>query len=194
MRLAHVEGAVLVGGASSRMGRDKASLPWDGVPMAQRVAASLRTCVARVRAVVRPGMAPPPGLEPIEDRYPARAALVGVHAALDACEAPAVLVAACDLPEIEPRVLLLLLGLVPVVGGADIVAAAGPKGPEPLLAVYRRRLLPEIGRRIESEQLSLRGLLAASDTLLVPEQDLRRADPELRSFRNVNGPLEIPTT
>ncbi|NRA02200.1 MAG: molybdenum cofactor guanylyltransferase [Myxococcales bacterium] len=191
MRLAHVEGAVLVGGASSRMGREKASLEWDGVPMAQRVAASLRTCIARVRAVVRPGMAPPPGLEAVEDRYPARAALVGVHAALAACEAPAVLVAACDLPEIEPRVLLLLLGLVPAAGGADIVAAAGPNGPEPLLTIYRPRLLPEIERRIESEQLSLRGLLAASDTLLVSEEDLRRADPELRSFRNVNLPREL---
>ena len=146
----------------------------------------------RVRAVVRPGMVPPAGLEPIQDRYPVRAALVGVHAALHACAVPAVLVAACDLPEIEPRLLLLLLGLVPVEGGADIVAAAGPNGPEPLLAVYRRRLLPEIERRIEAEQLSLRALLAASDTLLVPEQELRRVDPELRSFRNVNGPLELP--
>ena len=35
-------GAVLTGGRSSRMGRDKATLPVDGVPMAARVADALR--------------------------------------------------------------------------------------------------------------------------------------------------------
>ena len=119
--------------------------------------------------------------------------MVGLHAALAACEASAVLVTACDLPEIEPRLLTLLLGLVPVEAEADIVAPLGPRGPEPLLAIYRPRLLSEVARRIETGNLSLRSLLEDSCTVFVPEPELRQVDPELRSFRNVNTPGDLET-
>ncbi len=186
MRLAHVEAAILVGGGSSRMGRDKAGLEWEGVPLAQRVADVLSICVARVRLVSRPGSGAPLPLECIEDRYPLRAPLVGIHAALSACETSAVLIAACDLPQIDPRVVLALLALVPAADGHEIVAPVGATGPEPLLAVYRPSLLPEITRRIEARELALRPLVRHARSLLVPEADLRALDPDLDTFRNVN--------
>jgi len=192
LRLAHVEAALLAGGRSSRMGRDKATLAWDGVPLAERVAAALGQCVERVRVVVRPGGAAPAGLERIEDAHAVRAPLVGLCAALRACETSAVLVTACDMPELAPELLLGLLALVPVQGGADVIAPLGPHGPEPLLAVYRPRLVPEIERRIAADRLGLRDLLGAVDTLFVPEPDLRALDPELRSLRNVNHPADLP--
>ena len=191
MRLTHVEGAVLVGGASSRMGRDKATLLYEGAPLALRAARALASCVARVRLVGRPGELPALGFECIADRHDSRAPLVGVHAALAACEASAVLVAACDLPDLDPRVLLALLALAPVDAGADVIAPLGPRGPEPLLAIYRPRILPEIERRIARGDFALHALLADVDTLFVPEEDLRALDPELRSLRNLNRPEDI---
>lgn len=193
MKLSHVEGAVLVGGSSTRMGRDKATLRYDGAPLATRVARALGTCVERVRFVARPGELPELGLglECIVDRHAERAPLVGIAAALAACEASAVLVAACDLPDVDPRVLLALLALVPTEGGADIVAPLGPRGAEPLLAVYRPRLLPELERRIARGELALQALLRDSNTLFVPEADLRALDPELASLRNLNRPEDL---
>ncbi len=191
MKLDHVEGAILIGGASSRMGRDKARLEWNGTPLAQRVADVLGSCVSRVRLVMRPGSEPPLDLPCIEDQRSERAAMVGVHAALVACESAAVLVAACDLPEIDPRVVLALLALVPAQAGHDVVAPVGPGGYEPLLAVYRPRVLPEMERRIEAGELSLQSLLRAVDTLAIPEAELRSIDPELRSLRNVNRPEDF---
>jgi molybdopterin-guanine dinucleotide biosynthesis protein A len=191
LKLSHVEGAVLVGGSSTRMGRDKATLPFDGAPLATRVARALGTCVERVRVVSRPGEAPELGLECIVDRFAARAPLVGIAAALAACEASAVLVAACDLPDVDPRVLLALLALVPAEGGADIVAPLGPRGPEPLLAVYRPRLLPELERRIARGELALQALLRDVNTVFVPEADLRALDPELASLRTLNRPEDL---
>ena len=183
---------MLAGGRSSRMGRDKAGVLWDGRPLAERVASALADCVERVRFVVRPGGSAPPGIERIEDAHDTRAPLVGLCAALRACESSAVLVTACDMPLLAPELLLGLLALVPVQGGADVVAPLGPHGPEPLLAVYRPRLVPEIERRIAAGALGLRDLLDAVDTLLVPEADLRALDPELCSLRNVNTPADLP--
>jgi len=191
LKLDHVEGAILIGGASSRMGRDKARLEWKGTPLAQRVADVLGSCVSRVRLVMRPGSEPPLDLPCIVDQRPEHAAMVGVHAALVACESAAVLVAACDLPEIDPRVVLALLALVPAQAGPDVVAPLGPGGYEPLLAVYRPRVLPEMERRIEAGELSLQSLLRAVDTLAIPEAELRAIDPELRSLRNVNRPDDL---
>jgi len=182
---------VLVGGTSTRMGRDKATLVHDGAPLAVRAARALASCVARVRLVARPGALPDLGFECIEDRHDARAPIVGVHAALRACDTSAVLVLACDLPDVDPRVLLALLALTPVENGADVVAPLGPHGPEPLLAVYRKRLAPELERRIERGDLALQSLLRDVDALFVPESDLRALDPELASLRNVNRPEDL---
>lgn len=173
------------------MGRDKAHVEWRGVPMAERVAGALARCVERVRVVVRPDAAAPVTFERIEDAHEERAAMVGICSALRACDASAVLIAACDLPELDPRVVLALLALSPATTGPEIVAACGPDGPEPLLAVYRPELIPELERRIRAGQLSLRALLEDRAALLIPEADLRRLDPELRSIRNANRPEDV---
>ncbi len=174
------------------MGQDKATLPFDGVPMVARVAEALALCVAPVRVVIRPGASSPVDLPRLEDRLEPRAPISGVHAALHACRASAVLVAACDLPEIEPRLLLALVALTPVVGGADAVVPEGPDGPEPLLGIYRPSALPVIEERVARGELSLRGLLEEIRTLRVPLEHLRPLDPELRSVRNVNLPEDLP--
>jgi molybdopterin-guanine dinucleotide biosynthesis protein A len=173
------------------MGRDKSRLEWKGVPLAKRVADALGSCVSRVRLVIRPGTEPPLPLPCIEDSHPERAPIVGVHAALSACESTAVLVAACDLPEIDPRFVLALLALVPACDGCDVVAPLGAERYEPLLAVYRPRLLPEVARRIKAGELSLQKLLREVNTLGIPEVELRSIDPELRSLRNLNRPQDL---
>ena len=191
MNITHIEGAILVGGASRRMGRDKATLPYAGVPMAERVARSLGECFERVRVVVRPGEKSPLDLPAISDEHDVRAPIVGLHAALRACESAAVCVAACDLPEIDPRLVLALAAAMPAVGGPEIVAPEGPSGPEPLLAIYRPVLLPRVEKQIRTNQLSLRQLLVHSDTVLVPHDVLLEIDPALRSLRNVNRPEDL---
>ena len=52
------------------MGREKGRLRWAGIPMAERVASALGSCVQRVRVVVRPGAIPPVELPRVEDRLP----------------------------------------------------------------------------------------------------------------------------
>lgn len=182
---------MLAGGASSRMGRDKASLPVGGTPMGRAVADALGACLAVVRVVLRPDQPEVLGLPRIDDAHELRAPIVGVAAALRACRAHAVLVAACDLPGLHPRFVLALLSQVPATGGPEIVAPVGPGGPEPLVAIYRADLLPELERRIAAGELALQSLLRERDTRRIPEALLREIDPDLAALRNVNRPEDL---
>jgi molybdopterin-guanine dinucleotide biosynthesis protein A len=173
------------------MGRDKASLELDGAPMGASVASALGACVETVRIVLRPEQQNPLGLPRVDDAHPERAPIVGVAAALRACAAEAVLVAACDLPDLHPRFLLALLAHVPASGGPEVVVPRGPRGPEPLIAVYRKALLPELERRIGAGELALQALLRECDAHFVAESLLREIDPELAALRNVNRPEDL---
>ncbi len=92
-------GAVLCGGASRRMGRDKALIEVDGVAMARRVADALRAggC-SRVLAIGGEAEALAAlGLEPVADRWPGEGPLGGLATALLAADDGDVLVLApCD--------------------------------------------------------------------------------------------------
>jgi molybdopterin-guanine dinucleotide biosynthesis protein A len=173
------------------MGADKARIVRDGLPLAEHAARALAACVEKVHLVLRPGMDPPCARPAIFDAHGLRAPLVGIAAALRACEASAVLVAACDQPELEPALLLALLAGMPARSGPEIVACQGERGPEVLPAVFAARLLPELERRIERRELALHLLLRERDTLLVPADLVRALDPDLRSFRNLNRPSDL---
>ena len=94
------DGAILCGGASRRMGRDKATLPIDGEPMAGRVARALSA--AGAAAVTAVGGDLPAlqahGLTTVADRWPGEGPLGGLVTALrDAGGADLVVVLGCDL-------------------------------------------------------------------------------------------------
>ena len=174
------------------MGSSKAELSYRGEPMLERVAAALQSCLCTVRVVLRPGQTNPTDLPRIDDQHAARAAMIGIASALRCAETDAVLVAACDLPELDPRIVLALLAQAPLGDSGEIVAPLGPGGPEPLLAIYRVSLLPELERRIAAEQFGLRSLFDARKTHAIPTALLRELDPSLASLHNVNRPEDLP--
>jgi molybdopterin-guanine dinucleotide biosynthesis protein A len=108
-----VIGAVLVGGASRRMGQDKGGLALEGTPMAHRVRRALFD--AGVGSVVLVGRAE--GEEgTIPDRWPGEGPLGGLAtavlhgAAIEGVEV--VVVAACDQPDLTPEILAALVRAV----------------------------------------------------------------------------------
>ncbi len=97
-------GAVLVGGESRRMGRDKARLPFGGVALAARALEILRAVFEEVALVTGEGSDYSDlGCIQIRDRFPGAGPLAGVEAACAwAGERPA-LVLACDMPGVGTR-------------------------------------------------------------------------------------------
>jgi len=119
-----VAGAVLTGGTSRRMGRDKATLEIDGVAMARRVADALIAAgCAPVVAVggdaTRLGAI---GIPVVDDDWPGEGPLGGIITALRHSERAAVVVAACDLPWLDaPTIERLVATAVARFGSIDIL-------------------------------------------------------------------------
>lgn len=182
-----VDGAVLLGGASSRMGRDKAHVVLGGLPIVERVARALSPACETLYLV---GGDPPETTRGhrIPDPPGPRCALRGLVAALDASRAEHVLVLATDLPLVRTP-LLRVLARAPE---ADAVVPRDAGGLHPLCARYRREpVLALARRRLETQRLSLQGLLEALEVRFLEGRDLRAADPDGSALLNVNAPEDL---
>jgi molybdopterin-guanine dinucleotide biosynthesis protein A len=166
------------------MGQDKALLPFGDVPMAARIHGLLSEVFPKVLVVGHADF-PLPEASRIPDRHPGRGPLEALASGLEAVEEPQVLLAACDMPFLNPA---LLRFLAEQVMDAEALVPCSARGPEPLLAVYSRRLLPALRARDAADGLSMRRFLAGIRVREIPVGVLRRFDPELASFRNLNRP------
>ncbi|HYL77810.1 MAG TPA: molybdenum cofactor guanylyltransferase [Bryobacteraceae bacterium] len=167
-------GFVLAGGASSRMGRDKALLPYHGTALVDHVARAVRDAAGNVAIIGHPNGIPDllPGLGPIG----------GLYTALNITQTDWNLVVACDMPGISADPLRILLKRAEI-SDCDGVAARSPGGTlEPLCAVYHRRCLPTVTRAIRDKRLKMLDLLSE---LSVEAQPIDHA-----LLANANTPAE----
>jgi len=187
-----VSGAVLAGGASRRMGRDKRGIPVGGVPLLRRAALAVRTVAGDLVIVCRAGAPPDPGLldmldaRVVFDRVRGGGPLAGLEAALGAARGELVVVVAADMPWIEPAVLHLLIAEAALDPAADVVAVGTERGPEPLLALYRRRIHTEVTRTLDTGERRMQALLGAVRLSVIPPERWLAADPTGRTPANMN--------
>lgn len=186
-RLASVSAALLLGGASARMGVDKARIPLDGEPAAARLSRRLGALCEELLLV---GGDPPPEAagRRVADPPGPRSALRGLVGALAAATAERVLVVAIDLLGVTPELLLALVAAP----AADVVAPRTARGPEPLCALYRREhALPAARAHLAAGRLALHELLAGLRVRWLEGEELRALDPQGRALANVNTPDEL---
>lgn len=196
-------GVVLCGGASRRMGRDKALLELAGAPLYVRTAAALAPLVGRVVLASGPQRrVADPRFDELPDATPAGAVggatdgregpLASLVAALEAAARegrPGVLAAPCDVPGLELEHLAPLAAAV-VHGGADVshwrrdgrdeplcvALAAGASGP--LRAAFeagvRRPVEAFAGLRRDVREVP-RALAAGLDNVNTPDELARAA-------------------
>jgi molybdenum cofactor guanylyltransferase len=169
-----LHGLVLSGGASTRMGRDKALLDRYGQPQLQATFDLLRqhvqSCFVSLRNDQRtePVRGALPGIvDVIEGAGPA-AGLLAAHAAYPQA---AWLVLACDLPQLQASTLEGLIRARDGIHAAIAYRSAVDGLPEPLCAVWEPAALQRLSHRAQSAQYGLRDVLRSVDTLLLPAPD-----------------------
>ncbi len=121
----------------------------------------------------------------VPDMVPGRGPLSGLHAGLRAASCDRALLVACDMPFLSTG---LLQHLVETATDADAVVPRVAADLEPLLAVYSRACLPIVEGLLDRRDASMRDLLDDVRVHLVSEEEVRKFDPEGRSWFNVNTP------
>lgn len=183
-----VTGLVLAGGASQRMGRDKAFLELDGQPLIQIVLERMLDVCSEV-LIVSGDVAPYAGLgvPVVQDRFPDVGVLGGLHAGLRAASADLSLAVGCDMPFLNPD---LLRAFAAWAAGVDVALLRRGENVEPLHAAYRRTCLPAMEAAIRAGKRRIISFFPWVRVRCVTEDQVRPLDPHLTSFRNVNTPQE----
>lgn len=181
--------AILAGGQSRRMGRNKALIEVGGRPVLQRVIdSSAPLSDDRFLVTNSPETYHPFGLPMVPDRIPGRAALGGLYTALHQARHPWTLVLACDMPLLEPALITFLAGLRRDV---EVVVPRLKAYPEPLHAFYHKDCLHPIETQLKRERLKLIGFFPAVRVCYVDEDRLTQASPNLDSLVNLNTPADV---
>jgi molybdopterin-guanine dinucleotide biosynthesis protein A len=184
-------GVVLAGGASRRMGHDKAALTIGGQPLLARVVERLGSVLPSVM-VVGPERLQPlvPGIQVVADRWPGVGPLGGLLTALRTADVAFFLVVACDMPFVAPPLVRALLKAMWEDPSTDTVVPRTSRGIEPLHAVYARGCAARAEARLASSDRSLHGLLADLAVRELPLERVAQLDPAGLSTLNANTPEE----
>lgn len=176
-----LSGIVLAGGASRRMGRNKAELTLMGKTFLQRQADKF--LALGIQDIMLSGENCPalPGVRVIPDEYTGKGPLGGLHACLRAAQNAACLVVSVDVPLIPTAALAHLCQAHS--GGVTVLRRSGQE--EPLLGVYDRCTADSISVLIEGGRYAVRALRE-----VVPWRDFDYLGPE-ELLMNCNTPEEF---
>ena len=183
-----MKAAILAGGKSRRMGRDKSLLTIRGEALILHVARALRRIFPDTFVVANePAPYEAMGFEVTPDSLPGNDALGGLHAAVSRADDSHVFVVGCDMPFLQPA---LLRAMADLGEGWDVVIPLRDGYPEPLCALYGKACEAPIRRRIAAGQLKMIGFHQDVRVLRIEEKRWRAWDPEGLSFGNLNTPEE----
>ena len=183
---------IQAGGASSRMGEDKALKPFLGHPLIQRLVERLSPIADEVIVTTNhPDDYRFLGLRLTPDLKPGRGALGGLYTALASASQAFVAVVACDMPFASPALIEAASRLL-VQEEADVVIAKSDEGYEPFHAVYHRETcLSAIEAAIAADRWKVIAWFPQVKVRVLTSEELKRLDPDGVAFWNVNTPEEF---
>lgn len=171
---------LLAGGRSSRMGRDKAALPFQGVTLLEWQIQKLRS--VGIEDIMLSGSGREvAGVRTVPDEFPERGPLGGLHACMKAARNPDCLVLSVDVPLVPPQA---LTGLIRAHREqmADVTLLRHGDKWEPLIGVYQSVLFRRAESILQGKNTAVRRLLDETGFQLLDWQ----ADEAL--FLNCNTP------
>jgi molybdopterin-guanine dinucleotide biosynthesis protein A len=184
-----ITGIILSGGTSHRMGKDKALLSLEGLPLIQHVINVLEKVCDDILIIAQKNhdfhfL----GKTVLHDIEPGFGALMGLYTGLKMAATSRVLAVGCDMPLIKAPVLLHLISCSHDV---DVVVPRINGYFEPLLAVYSKGCLKHIEDMISRSEKCIYDFYPRVRVREVQESELKALDPELKSFINLNTPRQL---
>lgn len=178
---------ILIGGKSSRMGRDKALLPLEGATFLSHLIKKYGEALGPVAVCVdKSGRFEHAGAIELVDSYPGKGPMNGLYSAFSQTDAQSVFMTATDLPYGDPA---LVSYLAQRLGSYDACVIRRADGNvEPLFAVYARSCFDKVRAFLARDRRALNALVRELDVKTVDEAELTSRRDLDRVLMNVNTP------
>ncbi|MBI4771213.1 MAG: molybdenum cofactor guanylyltransferase [Chloroflexi bacterium] len=206
------------GGKSTRMGQDKALVPFVGKTLIEHVLAQTEGLATDTIVITnRPDAYRFLGLPLFADVFPDKGALGGLYSAIYHAPQPHCLVLACDMPFVNRPLLKHLIALAPDFDAVmphltplPSLTATPPPSPglparergegsgrgvrtdaEPFRAVYSKACLGPIRAALKAGRMRVISFFDEVRIRFVDREEIECFDPGGRSFFNINTPEEL---
>ena len=184
--IADATAVVLAGGKSSRMGRPKSLLLFDGEPLIFHIVRALKQMFSETVIVASPEQELPqlPAIL-VRDEVAYQGPVGGIYYGLTAASGKFCFVTSCDVPFLNAA---LIAYFVSQISDCDVAVPSWEDRFQPLHAVYRTSVRPLLKEQLSRGELRPVYLFDKVRTLKIDENQIRRFDPEGLSFFNMNTP------
>ena len=184
-----VAGVILVGGKSSRFGKNKALVKLNGIPLLDRVISVMSSLFQHLVLITNtPDEYAHLNLPMHEDLIKNLGPLGGIYTGLTVIRERIGFFVGCDMPFLSTG---LIRHMVETRGDFDVVIPEVSGKVEPLHGLYNQNCLPVIKNMIDSGALQINRFFPEVLVRYVCEVEIRKFDPKLRSFVNINRPDEL---
>lgn len=150
-----MNGYILAGGKSSRMGKDKGLMLLDDKAIVQHVIDAIKPVVDNVVIVSNNSEYEKFGLELIEDLIKGIGPAGGIYSALNHCTTENIFIVSCDMPFVTSEAIKFIIDNST---HSEITLALQNQNIEPLFGVYTKACLPKWKELIETGIIQLKYL------------------------------------
>lgn len=180
-----ITGVILAGGQSSRMGSNKALLPYRGGRFIEAIYRQLSELFPEVILVTNtPEQYAFLSCSKVPDLL-GKGALAGLHSGLYHAANHHIFAVACDMPYLN-NALIRRISLLR--DNADVVIPEGEAGLEPLHALYAKKCLPFMEESLQADKRRVVSFFPQVRVHQLNRETVGNVDPGFNSFRNINTP------
>ncbi len=183
--------AIIAGGQSRRMGRDKAFVELGGKPLIEHVIQRSADLGQAETIIItnNPAQYQHLGLPMYRDVLPDKGSLGGIYTALITAKRPNTLVLACDMPFVNADLLRFMISQID--DDTDIVVPRVDGYPQGLHAIYKKTCIKPIAEGLAADRLKIIRFYDQMRVRYLDESDYATFDADGCCFTNLNTPAEL---
>jgi len=177
----------LAGGASTRMGQDKALLRFRYQPLIEHALKPINACFHRYTISVHQHKPSLTGRQ-VCDAMQGHGPMVGITSAMQRVDTRWVFVMACDMPFASTA---LIQAMAQQRRQQQVIVPRVNNIMQPLFAFYEKSCLPTLQAHLDAKQYSIKKMIATLNTTMINESLCRQYDPKLLSFFDLDTPDDV---
>ncbi|MEO9004237.1 MAG: molybdenum cofactor guanylyltransferase [Ginsengibacter sp.] len=185
-KIENINGYILAGGKSSRMGTDKGLLILNGKSIVQTIIEQLQPAVDKITIVSNNIDYEKFGLEVIPDLIKDKGPAGGIHGALSHTDTEQTFIVSCDMPNITT---LAIQYMIEQSTHSEITLPVHHGKTEPLFGMYSKKCLPLWHQLIEQGMIKLQEMIAHFNLLKINVDSIELFSDSL--FLNINDKNDL---